>query len=108
MKISNKMVAFEDLPEGMIFQDPASGNVYYIKTASVVDEDTGAEEWNALNLDTYNRRALHGSACLRRGTHYPLTKPNFCSCFFSPFPMALAVVPETTANKLNGDKKNEK
>lgn len=55
VKHSNKMVAFEDLLEGMVFQDPASGNnVYYIKTAPVVNEDTGAGEWNALNLDTYN------------------------------------------------------
>ena len=54
VKHSNKMVAFEDLLEGMIFQDPASGNVYYIKISSEVNEDTGAEEWNALNLDTYN------------------------------------------------------
>lgn len=54
IKHSNKLAPFEDLPEGMIFQDPASGNVYYIKTASVVDEDTGAEEWNCLNLDKYN------------------------------------------------------
>lgn len=65
VKHSNKMVAFEDLPEGMIFQDPASGNVYYIKTASVVDENTGAEEWNALNLDTYNFDCF-GAPCMVR------------------------------------------
>lgn len=66
VKHSNKMVAFEDLPEGMIFQDPAFGNdVYYIKTASVVDENTGAEEWNALNLNTYNLDYF-GSSCMVR------------------------------------------
>ena len=54
VKHSNKMVAFEDFPEGMIFQDPAFRNVYYIKTATVIDEDTGADEWNCLNLDKYN------------------------------------------------------
>lgn len=53
VKHSNKMVAFEDLPEGMIFQDPTSANVYYIKISSEVNAETGAEEWNALNLDTY-------------------------------------------------------
>lgn len=65
VKHSNKMVAFKDLPEGMIFQGPASGNVYYIKTATVINDDTGAEEWNALNLDTYNLDCL-GPPCMVR------------------------------------------
>ena len=50
--MNNKLVPFEEIVEGTIFRDPA-GDIYYIKTASVVDEDTGAEEWNSLRLDNY-------------------------------------------------------
>lgn len=50
--MNNKLVPFEEIAEGTIFRDP-TGNIHYIKTASVVDEDTGAEEWNSLRLDNY-------------------------------------------------------
>lgn len=56
MKITytdNKLVPFEEIAEGTVFKDPATENAYYIKTASVVDEDTGAEDWNCLCLDNY-------------------------------------------------------
>ena len=56
MKITimkNKLVPFEEIAEGTVFRDPAAENLYYIKTASVVDEDTGAEKWNSLRLDNY-------------------------------------------------------
>lgn len=55
MKITftnNKFVPFEKITEGVVFQDPTAEG-YYIKTASVVDENTGAEEWNCLRLDNY-------------------------------------------------------
>ena len=55
MKITvanNKLVPFEEITKGTIFRDP-TGNIYYIKTDSVFDEDTGAEEWNSLRLDNY-------------------------------------------------------
>lgn len=55
MKITianNKLVPFKDIAEGTIFRDPL-GNIYYIKTASVFNEDTGEEEWNCLRLDNY-------------------------------------------------------
>lgn len=55
MKITvtnNKLVRFEDIAEGTVFKYPA-GNIYYIKTTSVVDEDTGEEKWNSLRLDNY-------------------------------------------------------
>ena len=56
MKVTNKndkkLVPFEDIAEGMVFEDPTTED-YYIKTASVVDDDTGAEEWNCLRLDNY-------------------------------------------------------
>lgn len=48
-----KLIPFEDVAEGMVFEDPSTED-YYIKTASVVDEDTGAEEWNCLRLDSYS------------------------------------------------------
>lgn len=47
------MSPFEEIAEGTVFKDPATENVYYIKTASVVDDDNGAEDWNALRLDNY-------------------------------------------------------
>ena len=37
--MNNKLVPFEEIAEGTIFRDP-TGNIYYIKTASVLDEDT--------------------------------------------------------------------
>lgn len=52
IKNNNKLVSFEDVAEGMVFEDPTTED-YYIKTASVVNEDTGAEEWNCLRLDNY-------------------------------------------------------
>lgn len=55
MKITitnSKLVPFEEIAEGVVFKDPTVED-YYIKTASVVDEDTGAEEWNSLRLDNY-------------------------------------------------------
>lgn len=56
MKITitnNKLIPFEEIAEGTVFKDPATENIYYIKTTSVVDEDTCAEEWNCLCLDNY-------------------------------------------------------
>ena len=56
MKITimkNKLIPFEEIAEGTVFRDPAAENLYYIKTASVVDEDTGEEEWNCLHLYNY-------------------------------------------------------
>ena len=55
MKITitnNKLVPFEEIAEGTVFRVSAE-NFYYIKTASVVDEYTGEEEWNCLRLDDY-------------------------------------------------------
>lgn len=54
MKITitnSKLVPFEEIAEGTVFKDQAGD--YYIKTASVVDEDTDAEEWNCLRLNDY-------------------------------------------------------
>lgn len=55
MKITvtnSKLVPFEEIAEGTVFKDPTVED-YYIKTASVVDDDTGEEEWNCLRLDNY-------------------------------------------------------
>lgn len=52
VKNDRKLVPFEDVAEGMVFQDPTTED-YYIKTDSTVNEDTGAEEWNCLRLDNY-------------------------------------------------------
>ena len=55
MKITvanNKLVPFEEIAEGTVFRHPAAED-YYIKIASVVDYDTGEEEWNCLRLDNY-------------------------------------------------------
>lgn len=55
MKITitnNKLVPFKDIAEGVVFKDSTVED-YYIKTASVVDDDTGEEEWNCLRLDNY-------------------------------------------------------
>lgn len=55
MKITitnNKLAPFGEISEGTVFKDPTAEN-YYIKTASVFNEDTGEEEWNCLRLDNY-------------------------------------------------------
>ena len=55
MKITitnNKLIPFEKVAEGTVFKDPTAED-YYIKTASAVNEDTGAEDWNCLRLDNY-------------------------------------------------------
>ena len=56
MKITisnNKLVPFGEIANGTVFKDPATEDSYYIKTASVVNEDSGEEEWNCLHLDNY-------------------------------------------------------
>ena len=56
MKITisnNKRVPFGEIADGTVFKDPATEDSYYIKTASVVNEDSGEEEWNCLHLDNY-------------------------------------------------------
>lgn len=56
MKITitnNKLVPFEEIAVGTVFKDPDFQDFYYIKTTSVFNEDTGAEEWNSLRLDNY-------------------------------------------------------
>ena len=56
MKITimkNKLIPFEEIAEGTVFRDPAAENLYYIKTASVADEDVNPEGWNSLRLDNY-------------------------------------------------------
>ena len=50
--MNSKLTPFEVIAEGTIFKYP-SFDLYYIKTASVVNEDTGEEEWNCLRLDNY-------------------------------------------------------
>ena len=55
MKITvadNKPVPFEEIAEGTVFRDPIE-NLYYIKTASVFDENTGEEDLNCLLLEKY-------------------------------------------------------
>lgn len=55
MKITitnNKLIPFEKIAEGTVFKDPTVED-YYIKTASIFNEDTGEEEWNCLRLDNY-------------------------------------------------------
>ena len=52
--ISNdKYVLFEKIPEGTVFRDPDFQDYYYIKTASVLDENTGEENLNCLCLENY-------------------------------------------------------
>ena len=52
--ISNdKFIPFEMIPNGTVFTDPDDNSIYYIKTASVVNENTGEDEWNCLRLDNY-------------------------------------------------------
>ena len=56
MKITisnNKLVPLGEIADGTVFKDPATEDSYYIKTASVVNEDRGEEEWNCLHLDNY-------------------------------------------------------
>ena len=50
--MNSKLVPFEEIAEGTVFKHPAE-NAYYIKTASMVDDDNGEEEWNCLRLDDY-------------------------------------------------------
>ena len=50
--MNNKLVPFEDIAEGTIFRDP-TGNLCYIKTTSVFDEETCMVELNSLRLDNY-------------------------------------------------------
>ena len=53
IKNTNKLVPFDEIAEGTVFKDPTTENSYYIKTALVVDEDTGVYKWNCLHLDNY-------------------------------------------------------
>ena len=50
---SNKLIPFEEIAEGTVFKDPNFQDHYYIKTASVADEDVNPEGWNSLRLDNY-------------------------------------------------------
>lgn len=50
--MNSKLVPFEKIAEGVVFKDPTVED-YYIKTTSVVNDDTGKEEWNCLRLDDY-------------------------------------------------------
>ena len=57
MKITvanNKCVPFEKIPEGTVFRDPNFQDLYYIKTVSLLDEDTGEENLNCLRLRNYS------------------------------------------------------
>lgn len=52
--ISNdKFIPFEKIPEGTVFRDHEDNSIYYIKTASILNEDTGEEELNCLRLNNY-------------------------------------------------------
>lgn len=56
MKITvtnNKCIPFEKIPEGTVFRDPNFQDRYYIKTVSLLDENTGEEELNCLLLEKY-------------------------------------------------------
>ena len=50
--VNDKLAPFGELAEGVVFKDPTVED-YYIKTVSVVNENTGEEEWNCLRLDNY-------------------------------------------------------
>ena len=55
MKITitnNKLAPFEKVAEGTVFKVPETED-YCIKIASVIDENTGEDEWNCLRLDNY-------------------------------------------------------
>lgn len=49
---NNKLIPFEEIAEGTVFKVPETED-YCIKIASVVDVDTGEDEWNCLRLDNY-------------------------------------------------------
>ena len=51
--MNNKLVPFEEVDVSTVFKDPDFQDLYYIKTSSVVDENTGEEKWNCLRLDDY-------------------------------------------------------
>lgn len=53
IKNNNKLVPFGEIAEGTVFKASAIEDSYYIKTASVVNEDTGEDEWNCLHLGNY-------------------------------------------------------
>ena len=56
MKITvtnNKPVSFAEIAEGTVFRVPNFEDHYYIKTASVFDENTGEENLNCLLLEKY-------------------------------------------------------
>ena len=56
MKITiknNKLAPFGEIPEGVVFKDPNFQDRYYIKTVSLLDENTGEENLNCLRLDNY-------------------------------------------------------
>lgn len=50
--MNDKLVPFGEIANGTVFKDP-TGEDYYIKIASVINEDTGEDEWNCLRLDNY-------------------------------------------------------
>ena len=50
--MNSKLTPFEEIAEGVVFKHPTTED-YYIKIASVVNDDTGEEEWNCLRLDDY-------------------------------------------------------
>ena len=55
MKITfpnNKLVPFGKVAEGTVVKDTTTED-YYIKTALVVDENTGVYKCNCLHLDNY-------------------------------------------------------
>lgn len=55
MKITiknDKLTSFGEIAEGTVFKDPTAED-YYIKIASVINDDTGEDEWNCLRLDNY-------------------------------------------------------
>ena len=56
MKITiknNKLAPFGEIAEGVVFKDPDFQDRYYIKTVSLLDENTGEENLNCLRLDNY-------------------------------------------------------
>ena len=56
MKITitnSKLIPFEEIAEGTVFRVPNFEDHYYIKTASVFDENTGEEDLNCLLLEKY-------------------------------------------------------
>ena len=56
MKITvtnNKLVPFAEIAEGTVFRVPNFQDHYYIKTVSLLDENTGEEDLNCLLLEKY-------------------------------------------------------